>query len=62
MCLLHVRTQCLPRSKHPQPRLYETNLRMLCKAKVVVCCEIVQNTYTQSEHHIHFLNVKAVGT
>ena len=31
---------------------------MLCKAKVTVCCEIVQNTQTQCEHHVEFLNVK----
>jgi len=51
-------TQCVPRSKHSRPHLYKTDLLKLCKAKVAMCCEIVQNTYNQWEHHVEFLNVK----
>jgi len=37
---LCIRTQSVPRCKHSPPRLYKTNLLMLCKAKVAVCCVI----------------------
>ena len=59
--MFYVRTQCVPRCKHSPPRLYKTNLLMLCKAKVAVCCEIVHNTYTQCEHHVEFFYMKSGG-
>jgi hypothetical protein len=40
----YIRTQGVPRNKPSQPRLYKTSLLMLCKVKVAVCSEIVQNT------------------
>jgi hypothetical protein len=59
MC--YTRTQCVPRSKYSAPRLsYKTNLLMLCKGEVAVCCEI--RTKTQCENHVEFLNVKPGGT
>jgi hypothetical protein len=39
-CLLYIRTQCVPRCKHSPPRLYQTSLSVLYKAKVTVCSEI----------------------
>ena len=56
--MFYVRTHCVPRSKHSQPRLYKTNLLMLCKVRVAVCCEIRIKHSTQSEHHVEFLNFK----
>jgi len=38
--MFYISTQCVLRSKHSPPRLYKTNLLMLHKAKVAVCCEI----------------------
>ena len=38
--LLYIRTQCEPPSKQSPPRLYKTNLLMLCNSKVAVCLEI----------------------
>ena len=38
--VIYIRTQCVPRSKHSPPRLCETILLMLYKAKVAVCSEI----------------------
>jgi len=40
MCLFYIRTQCITHSKHSPPQLYKTNLVMLFKGKVAVCCEI----------------------
>ena len=40
-CLFHTMTQCIRRSKHPQSRLYKTNLLMLYKVKVAVRSEIL---------------------
>jgi hypothetical protein len=39
-CLLYIRTQSVPRSKHTSPRLYKTNLLISCKVKAAVCSEI----------------------
>ena len=39
-CLFYIRSQRAPYSKHSPPPLYNTNLLMLCKAKVAVCSEI----------------------
>ena len=61
VCLI-IRTQRVPRCKHFPPRLYKTNLLMLCKAKVAVCSEIRTKYSTQSEHHVEFLNVKPGGS
>jgi len=33
----------------------------LCKAKVALCCETVQNTYTQCENDVEFLNIELGG-
>jgi len=33
----------------------------MCKAEVAVCCETVQNTYTQCENHVEFLNIELGG-
>ena len=35
---------------------------MTYKAKVAVCSEIRTKHWTQSEHHVEFLNVKSGGT
>ena len=37
----------------------KTKLLMLYKANVAVCSE---NKYTESNHHVEFLNVKSGGT
>jgi len=34
---------------------------MMYKTKVDVCSEILTKHYTQSEHHVEFLNVKPGG-
>jgi hypothetical protein len=61
MCLVYITTQSVPCSIHSPPWFYKTSLLTLLKAKVAVCCEIVHNTYTQSEHQVEFLNVKPSG-
>jgi hypothetical protein len=38
--LFYIRPQTVPLSKHCPPRLYKTNLLMLYKGEVAVCCKI----------------------
>jgi hypothetical protein len=35
---------------------------MMYEAKVAVCSDIRKKHWTQSEHHVEFLNVKPGGT
>jgi hypothetical protein len=37
----------------------KTNQLIMYKAKVAVCSEMHTKQYTQSEHHVEFLNVKS---
>jgi hypothetical protein len=51
------------RAVNTPPRLYKTNLLLLCKAKVDMSVVIsVHNTQTLCENHVESLNIKPGGT
>jgi len=56
-------THGVPRSKHSPPRVHETKLSVLYKAKDYVCFEIrIEHKNTLREHYEEFFNVKPGGT